>query len=105
MIAPKLEYNRDVRAIRGITDIWRETLGDSNICIALLDGPVDQTHPSLLNADLTQIETLVSNVADSGFATQHGTHIASIIFAQHERVLAGIAPRCRGLITPIFQSG
>jgi cyanobactin maturation PatA/PatG family protease len=33
----------------------------------------------------------------------HGTHVASIIFGQHNSSeLRGIAPQCRGLIVPIF---
>src|SRR5262249_25628454 len=36
-----------------------------------------------------------------GTASEHGTHVASIIFGQGMDV-RGIAPRCRGLIVPIF---
>jgi cyanobactin maturation PatA/PatG family protease len=35
-------------------------------------------------------------------ASQHGTHIASVIFGQHDSSIQGIAPDCRGLIAPIF---
>ncbi len=108
MSAPNDSYDINVglsASLAGITSLWRETLGDPKVCIAVLDGPVDRTHPSLASVDLRRIETLVSNVVDAGVATQHGTHIASIIFAQHGGAVAGIAPRCRGLIVPIFQSG
>ena len=35
----------------------------------------------------------------------HGTHVASVIFGQPNGPIAGIAPRCRGLILPIFRDG
>lgn len=88
--------------IPGLQDLWAKTLGDDRICIAILDGIVDRTHPSLAGAKLTQLETLVSGATHSKTAAQHGTHIASIIFGQHEGQIQGIAPNCRGLIVPIF---
>jgi len=93
----------DVAAIEGLKELWGETLGDPRVCIAILDGPVDQSHPSLAAADLTRLETLVSGLVDRGPASQHGTHIASIVFGQHAGPIAGIAPRCRGLIVPVFR--
>jgi cyanobactin maturation PatA/PatG family protease len=35
----------------------------------------------------------------------HGTHVTSIIFGQHSSSIPGIAPRCRGLIIPVFTDG
>jgi cyanobactin maturation PatA/PatG family protease len=85
--------------------LWEKSLGDSGICVAVLDGPVDQSHPSLSNASLTQLPTLVSGIADQSSASQHGTHVASIIFGQHDTPVLGIAPHCRGLIIPVFADG
>jgi cyanobactin maturation PatA/PatG family protease len=79
--------------------------GDPNICIAVLDGPVDQSHPCFEGANLTRLPTLVSSVAGRGFASQHGTHVASVIFGQHDSPVRGIAPNCRGLIIPVFSDG
>jgi cyanobactin maturation PatA/PatG family protease len=79
--------------------------GDSRICVAVLDGPVDQSHPCFEGANLTQLPTLVSGVANGGSASQHGTHVASIIFGQHNSPVRGIAPNCRGLIVPMFADG
>ena len=92
----------DLVSVLGLEDLWAETLGDSRICIAVLDGPVDRLHPSLAAADLTQIKTLVPITADQDQASQHGTHITSVIFGQHNSPIRGIAPLCRGLIIPIF---
>jgi cyanobactin maturation PatA/PatG family protease len=35
----------------------------------------------------------------------HGTHVTSIIFGQPGSSVSGIAPRCRGLIIPVFTDG
>ncbi|MFO1430686.1 MAG: PatA/PatG family cyanobactin maturation protease [Candidatus Competibacteraceae bacterium] len=94
----------DIAEIPGLKALWAETLGDPRICIAVLDGSVDQSHPSLAGANLTRIETLVSHVSPRGPALQHGTHVASIIFGQHDGPIKGIAPRCRGLILPVFSN-
>lgn len=88
--------------ITGLKGLWTETLGDRNICIAVLDGTVDRAHPSLACAALETIETLASDTGAGGLAHQHGTHIASIIFSQHDGPVRGIAPHCRGLIVPVF---
>lgn len=94
-----------VEHISGLSELWDETLGDPKVCIAILDGPVDKSHPSLSSANLTQISTLVSGEADSGPASMHGTHITSIIFGSHSSPVKGVSPNCRGLIVPVFKDG
>jgi len=85
--------------------IWAETRGDPRITIAVLDGPVDRSHPCFAGADLTEVETLASSKPYSGPASRHGTHVASIIFGQHGSPVQGVAPSCRGIILPVFGSG
>lgn len=82
-----------------------KSLGIHDVCVAILDGPVDLSHACFNGADLIQLPTLVSGVSDQGFASRHGTHIASIIFGQHNSPISGIAPHCRGLIVPVFTDG
>lgn len=86
-------------------EILQRIAGDAKICIAVLDGPVDLTHPCFNRAKITQLETLVSGVADDGPSAHHGTHIASLIFGQHASSINGISPGCRGLIIPVFGDG
>ena len=50
----------NIEEITGLKELWAETLGDPRLCIAVLDGPVDQSHPSLHAANLTRLETLGS---------------------------------------------
>jgi hypothetical protein len=84
--------------------VAREALGggDPRVIIAVLDGPVDRTHECFQGAQLKTLQTLVDGDAGDGNATAHGTHVASIIFGQRGSCIEGIAPRCRGLIIPIF---
>ena len=94
--------NTDITTLSGLSSLWSETLGDPNICIAVLDGPVDQSHPSFDDSQLTKIQTLVTDKVGSGRMSLHGTHITSVIFGQHNSPVHGIAPNCRGLIIPVF---
>lgn len=87
------------------TEIMEQIEGDANICIAVLDGPVDLTHPCFDKANITQLDSLVSDVAKDGPAAKHGTHVASLIFGQHGSPIRGISPGCRGLIIPVFADG
>ena len=88
-----------------IESIWTQSTGNPHICVAILDGAVDQSHPCFDGANLSRLTTLVSDVAGSGVMSGHGTHIASVIFGQQNSPVRGIAPNCRGLIVPVFSDG
>jgi cyanobactin maturation PatA/PatG family protease len=106
MTKNKQSFNAEEESIwHGIDSLWGKTTGDPNIRIAVLDGPVDQSHPCFNGAQLSQVETLVSGVADEEVASQHGTHVASVIFGQHGSPVQGIAPKCQGLIVPVYAAG
>ena len=94
-----------IRSIRGLGDFWAETTGDPRVTIAVLDGPVDRTHPALIRANLTAVEVAVAAEPQlGGPATRHGTLVASLIFGRHESEspVEGIAPGCRGIVVPVF---
>jgi cyanobactin maturation PatA/PatG family protease len=76
--------------------------GNSRVCIAVLDGPVDLSHPCFQGADLTIAGSLLEKNCTEGPALEHGTHVASMIFGQPGSVVVGVAPFCRGLLIPIF---
>lgn len=101
MAATKAGFT-DISALPGLTSLWAKSQGDPRICVAVLDGPVDQSHPCFEGANLTRLPTLVSDVAGSGLMSGHGTHITSTIFGQRHSSVRGIAPGCRGLIVPVF---
>ncbi len=95
----------DIGALPGLKSLWAKSLGDPRICVAVLDGPVDQSHSCFDGANLTLRPTLFAGIANQGSASQHGTHVASIIFGQHNSTISGIAPGCRGLVIPVFTDG
>lgn len=99
-----LHYDQLTDIIPGLQSLWEETFGDPSIKIAVIDGPVDITHSALASAQLEiQPTHLFGSGNDFGKATQHGTHVASIIFGQHNKEVKGIAPACSGLILPVFK--
>jgi len=93
-----------IAEIEGLTALWKQTLGDPEICIAVLDGPVEETHPCFRGARLTRLPTLVAGDA-AGAMLSHGTHVTSEIFGQPAGPVHGVAPHCRGLIVPVFREG
>jgi subtilisin family serine protease len=92
----------NIAALPGMQELWRVTQGDPRIRVALLDGPVDRSHPCFREAQLTALPTLVSEAANGGRMSAHGTHIASMIFGRPGSLIRGIAPACHGFIAPIF---
>ncbi|WP_235022573.1 cyanobactin maturation protease PatG family protein [Amycolatopsis alkalitolerans] len=80
-------------------------LGDADVCIAVIDGPADLSHPCFDGADLTRIDTLVREPAGGGPMSVHGTHVTSLLFGQPGSPQEGLAPRCRGLVLPVFRDG
>jgi cyanobactin maturation PatA/PatG family protease len=94
----------DVRSqLEGLQALHAETLGDPQVCIAVLDGPVDVSHPCFEGANLQRIPTLVGEAAGAGPMSLHGTHVTSLLFGQPGSPVMGIAPGCRGLIAPVFR--
>jgi cyanobactin maturation PatA/PatG family protease len=83
--------------IPGLTALWAETLGYPEICIAILDAPVDRANPCL---ESTKIEQRW--LGHHGHCSAHGTEVASVIFASHDSPVWGIAPKCRGVSVPIY---
>jgi hypothetical protein len=86
-----------------LKDLWSETYGDSRIRLALLDGTVDCSHPSLADVSLIQLDSLTCATTNEGAASQHGTHVVSVILGQHNSPVLGIAPNCQGVLIPIFR--
>jgi cyanobactin maturation PatA/PatG family protease len=108
MIAQSPMPSRSLPPIHGLTALWNVTKGDPRVTIAVIDGPVDVSHPCFAGASLKTM-SLKGRVpamcrSKSQGSCNHGTQIASLLFAQHGcGPVMGIAPRCRGLIIPIFR--
>jgi hypothetical protein len=89
--------------VPGLPALHRTTLGEPRVRVAVLDGPVDLTHPCFAGADLGVLPTLVTDPPGDGAYSRHGTHVTSLIFGQPGSPVAGAAPYCRGLIAPVFR--
>jgi subtilisin family serine protease len=89
--------------LTGLGPAQSAMLGDPGICVAVLDGPVDLSHPCFAGANVRRLDTLVGDPAGRGRMSLHGTHVASLIFGQPGSPMFGIAPKCRSLILPIFR--
>lgn len=99
---------RSSPTIRGLATLWNITKGDPRVTIAVIDGPVDVSHPCFAGASLKTMplkgRVAVTCRGKGQGSCNHGTQIASLLFAQHGHgPVQGIAPRCRGLIVPIFR--
>ena len=93
----------ELSKIRGLRHLGERTRGDPRVCVAVLDGPVDLDHPCFAGADLTVLPVLGGPKAVAGGPmSAHGTHVASVIFGQKDSPVEGLAPKCRGLIVPVF---
>lgn len=102
--SPSPDSAMRVSEISGISDFWRESLGDPSVCVAFLDGPADTTHESLRRAQLKHLYVPpFSRSRVGGWSLRHGTHVVSIVLGQHDSPVHGLAPRCRGLVVPIFR--
>ncbi|MFJ8648945.1 S8 family serine peptidase [Streptomyces sp. NPDC093546] len=92
-----------VRSVLAGLPFEDEPLGDPEVCVAVLDGPVDLRHPCFSGADLARLTTLVPDSASPGLMSLHGTHVTSLLFGQPGSPVTGMVPRCRGLILPVFR--
>ncbi len=94
--------------IPGLTALWNITKGDPRVTIAVIDGPVDLSHPCFSGVSLQTLHLkgqarMVCRSKSQG-SCNHGTQIASLLFAKHGcGPVMGIAPQCRGLIIPVFR--
>ena len=95
----------NITKISGLSEIWARTLGNESIRIAVIDGPVDRLHPAFAGAHLDFIDSFDHGALKGGPASLHGTHVASILFGQHDSPIKGIVPRCHGIIIPVFKDG
>jgi hypothetical protein len=77
-----------------------DSSGDPRIRVAVLDGPVDTSHPCFTGASLEQLEA--PSQSPDLTAAAHGTSVASILFGQPGSLVRGIVPRCHGLLVPVL---
>lgn len=87
--------------VEGLADLQALTKGARDVCIAVLDGPFDDSHP-VLRGSLVNAHGDYSGARPPSAALKHGTAVASLLFGQPGSAIEGIAPNCRGLFIPIY---
>ncbi len=99
MEAPQVASTKSLIAgLEGLT-------GHPDIRIAVLDGPVDTTHPCFQGAHFEQLPGLCTSNEAPESMIAHGTHVASLIFGQPGSPVGGLSPQCTGLFIPVFCDG
>ena len=64
---------------------------------------MDLGHPCFAGADLAVLPLLGGQrAAVGGPMSEHGTHVASVIFGRKKSPVEGLAPERRGVIVPVF---
>jgi hypothetical protein len=88
-------------------ELYHQTQGSGDICIAIIDGAVDgghsdfvETNLTVLNANGEQLDASCLN--NIGPSCQHGTFVTGVLAASRESAAPGICPQCSFIAKPIF---
>lgn len=106
-----------------VVDLWDKNIKGAGVVIAVIDGGVDQSHPSLINRIYVNDKEIPNNGIDDdqnglvddvrgfdfssgkpqGVISDHGTHVAGIIAAEpKDSPMLGVAPESKILPISIF---
>jgi len=92
----------DLATIPGLQELWAQTLGDERISVAVVDGPIDTSHPAFDGANVGRAPGAWPDEGYEGPLARHGTQVASVLFGQHGGPVPGVAPSSRGISAPGF---
>ena len=84
-----------------LQELVEATSGSSEIAIAIIDGPVDTSHPAFEGTNL-QAAAQPGCQSVTSLACYHGTFIAGILGAQRSSEAPAICPDCSFFLRPIF---
>ncbi len=87
----------------GLEELWAVTKGSDQIRVGVLDGPVDLTHSCFRSAKVSCLSDVESCGWTDGEGSQHGTHVASLLFGSHASSVTGVCPNCTGVVIPVFR--
>jgi subtilisin family serine protease len=89
------DYNWYIKNTQ-IEKCWQETIGDTNIIIAIIDNGFDLNHPELNKKYRNPYNVISKNNEVNPNYKNHGTHVASTIVANanNNEGLIGICPNC-----------
>jgi len=91
----------------GLTPLMKLTSGRAEVIVALIDGPVQFSHPALAIANIREIPGPLGGVCKraNSVACMHGTFVAGILSAKRGSAAPAICPDCTLLVRPIFAEG
>jgi subtilisin family serine protease len=87
-----------------LTSLMQRTGGSAQVTIALIDGPVNTSHPDLADSSIQEIPGGLRGTCAraSSTACMHGTFVAGILSAKRGSSAPAICPGCTLLVRPIF---
>lgn len=88
--------------VPGLAELRMQTLGDASVVVAIVDGRIDTSQPSLAGASIRVVESGAPLGPPKGRTADHGTYVASIIAGQPGSDVEGIAPGCTFLASPAW---
>ncbi len=80
------------------------TMGNPELTIGIIDGPVDFAHPAFQESQIrtaNESQHIACKLADS-IACTHGTFVTGILASSRGSSAAAICPACRFVLRPIF---
>jgi subtilisin family serine protease len=85
----------------GLPRLMALSHGDPRVTIALIDGPVADSHPDFALGSVKGGADVACNTPGS-LACRHGTFVAGILHARRDSTAPGICPGCTLISRPIF---
>lgn len=91
--------------VLSLTPLLTATAGRPEVAVAIIDGPVDVSHPDLSAARLTMLGAPARRDDPADAALRHGTAIAGVLAARRGSPAPALCPDCRFLVRPVFSAG
>lgn len=84
-----------------LTPLLAASAGSPELAVAIVDGPVDASHPDLSVARFEMLGSGAARPASSA-ALRHGTAIAGVLAARRGSPAPALCPSCRFVVRPVF---
>jgi hypothetical protein len=86
----------------GLAELTRATSGSRTVRVAVLDGPVDLSHPAFADIALAGAGSSPQCKAPGSVGCEHGTAVLGVLAAARGSRVPGLCPGCTFLIAPFF---
>jgi subtilisin family serine protease len=89
--------------IPGVLPLWQSVSGGApEVRIAIIDGPVDLSHPALSGAHVT-LGGQVAGAASPAIRSEHGTHVTSLLMGTPGSSVLGVVPNSTATVYSIYR--